>query len=300
MSDAGHRRLAEYGRFLRLPFALTAPGLPLTGFFLAGGDWTRCPLYALCSICASALFSSFYAETGFPAKSTDTIPSGTKKAVRTVSFLLTLLFSSFRPETFTAAALTLLTGLAAPRIASVTFLGAACTALRFVCLTALGMALLPMTGMSSFLHYADFFAVGLFLYVYGLEEARGLRTLRPAARPGGLPLILGTCICFFSLLSRLGRMEVHGVLSYVYGILATLSAGVFLILACKAWRVFHFKSLPGIAKRWTDGLRLGLFLTEAAAAAAAGTKFLPLLILMAAAASKKLQAQLESEGENGV
>jgi len=300
MPERERRRFAEYGRFLNLPFALAAPGLPLTGFFLAGGDWTRCTPHALVSVCAAALFSSFFAETGFTAKDPDSIPSSTKKAIRIVSFLLTLLFSSFRPEIFTAAVLTLLTGLAAPRIASITFLGAACTALRFVCLTALGMALLPMTGMTSFLHYADFFAVGLFLYVYGLEEARGLRTLRPAARPGGLPLVLGACVCFFSLLSRLGRMEVHGVLSYVYGILATLSAGVFLILACKAWRVFHFKSLPGIAKRWTDGLRLGLFLTEAAAAAAAGTKFLPLLILMAAAASKKLQAQLESEGENGV
>ena len=295
MSDPAHRRFVEYGRFLRLPFALVATGLPLTGFFLAGGDWTRCPLYALVSVCGAALFSSFFAETGFPSKVPDNIPAGTKKAVRVLSLLLTLLFSSFRLETFTAAVLILLTALAAPRIASITFLGAACTAFRFVCLIALGMALLPLTGMSSFLHCADFFAVGLFFYVYGSEEARGLRTLRPATRPGGLPLVLGACICYFSLLSRLGRMEIHGVLSYVYGILAVLSSGIFLIIACKAWRVFHFKSLPGIVKRWTNGLSMGLFFAEAAAAAAAGTRLLPFLILAVALYAKITQSQIEIE-----
>lgn len=300
MSDTARRRFSEYGRFLRLPFVLAAPGLPLTGFFLAGGEWTRCPLYAFLSVCGSALFSSFFAETGFPVQFPDTIPAGTKKTIRVVSFLLALLFSSFRPETFTAAALALLMALAAQRIASVTFLGAACTALRFVFLTALGMALLPLTEMTSFLPCADFFAIGLFLYVYGSEEARGLRTLRPAVRPGGMPLILGAGVCYLSVFSRLGRMELHGISAYVYGILAALTAGVFFIIAWKAWRIFRTKSLPGIARRWTDTLRLGLFFVEAAAAAASGAWVVSLLLLAAAAVAKILHVRLESEGENGI
>lgn len=303
MSDTApsSRRLAEYGRFLRLPYALAAAGLPLTGFILAGGDWTKCPPYALLSVCGTALFSSFFAETGFPAvPPTDGIPSGTKKTVRIVSFLLALLFSSFRPETSTAAALILLTGLAAPRAASINFLSAGCTALRFVFLTALGMALLPLTEMTSFLPCADFFAAGLFFYVYGLEEARGLRTLRPAVRPGGMPLILGAGVYYLAIFFRLGRLQTSGALTYVCGILAALAAGIFFIIAWKAWRVFRAKSLPGIARRWTDSLRLGLFFAEAAAAAAAGSWLLPLLLLTAAAAAKILQIRLESEEKNGV
>ena len=301
MSDSSERRrLAEYGRFLRLPFALAAPGLPLTGFLLAGGDWTRCPLYALLSVCGAALFSSFFAETGFPDVTSDGIPPGTRRAIRIVSFLLTLLFSSFRPETLTAAVLILLTGLAAPRIASVTFLRAACTALRFVFLLALGMALLPLTEMTSFLPCADFFAVGLFFYVYGLEEARGLRTLRPAVRPGGMPLILGAGVCYLSIFFRLGRLQLQGALVYVCGILAALTAGIFFIIAWKAWRVFRSKSLPGIAKRWTDSLHLGLFFAEASAAAAAGSWLLSLVFLILAASAKTIQVQMERENENGV
>ena len=300
MPDPVRRRFAEYGRFLRLPFVLTAPGLPLTGFLLAGGDWTKCPLYALLSVCGTALFSSFFAESGFPAPAPDSISSATKKTIRIVSFLLALLFSSFRPETLTAAVLVLLTALAAPRIASVTFLAAACTALRFVCLTALGMALLPLTEMTSFLPCADFFALGLFFYVYGLEEARGLRTLRPAVRPGGMPLILGAGVCYLAIFFRLGRLQLRGIPVYVCGILAALTAGIFFIIAWKAWRVFRSKSLPGIAKRWTDSLRLGLFFAEAAAAAAAGSWFLPLLILILAFSAKLIQVQLEREDENGV
>lgn len=299
MSDAVRNRFAEYGRFLRLPFALAASGLPLTGFLLAGGDWTKCPVYALLSVCGTALFSSFFAETGFPDNAPDSIPTGTKKTIRIVSFLLAFLFSSFRPETSTAAVLILLTGLIAPRIASVTFLGAACTALRFVFLAALGMALLPLTKMTSFLPCADFFAIGLFFYVYGLEEARGLRTLRPAVRPGGMPLILGAGVCYLTIFFRLGRLQLQGVSVYVCGILAALTAGVFFIIAWKAWRVFRTKSLPGIAKRWTDSLRLGLFFAEAAAASAAGSWLLPLLLLSLAAAAKLIQVQMEREDANG-
>lgn len=294
------RRFAEYGRFLRLPFLLAVPGLPAAGFFLAGGEWTKCSPYAILSVCGSAVFASIFAETGFPAAGTENLPGSTKKAIRIVSFLLTLLFSSFRPEILTAAALILLTGLAGPKLAAVTFLGAACTGIRFVFLTALGMALLPMTGMTSFLPCADFFAVGLFLFVYGLEEARGLRTLRPSTRPGGLPLILGAGVCYLSVFLRLGRMELQGFLPYVYGILAALSAGIFFILAWKAWKVFRQKSLPGIAKRWTDTLRIGLIFIQAGAAASAGAWKTALLLLACAAAAHALHSRIEREYADGI
>jgi len=300
MNDRVHARLTEYGRFLRLSFVLAAPGLTPAGFFLAGGDWTKCPPYAFVSLAGAALFASIFAETGFPAAETEGISRSTKTTVRAASFLLTMLFSSFRPETFTAAMLILLTALAAPKIASVTFLGAACTALRFVFLTALGMTLVPLTGMKSFLPYADVFAAGIFFYIYGLEEARGLKSLRPAVRPGGLPLLLGAGVCYLTVFFRLGRMEFHGFTSYFCGVLAAVSAGLFFIFAWKAWRVFRQKSLPGIAKRWTDGLRLGLFFIEAAVAAAAGLWSVTLFLLAAAAAARFLHSYLESEAENGV
>ena len=299
MPEQGRHRFAVYGRFLRLPFLLAAPGLPLAGFLLAGGEWAKCPPYAFLSVCGSAVFSSIFAETGFSAGDTASLAPDTRRTIRIASFLLTLLFSSFRAETFTAASLILLTGLAAPKIAAVTFLGAACTGLRFVFLAALGMALLPMTGMSSFLPCADFFAIGLFLFVYGLEEARGLRTLRPSTRPGGLPLILGAGVCYLSVFLRLGRMDLHGFFPYVCGFLAALSAGIFFILAWKAWKVFRQKSLPGIVKRWTDSLRINLIFIQAGAAAAAGAWKISILLLACTAAAHAIHTRIEREAGDG-
>lgn len=130
------------------------------------------------------------------------------------------------------------------------------------------------------------YAVGVFLYIYGLSRSAQSETELLPERPGYRIFLTGAIISYGTLFALVIQKPTDGWYELTCGGISAVSAAIFMILAYWCFRLFHFPVVPRQVQGCIGMLIFGLIFLQTAAVAAASALWMSLAFLAAAVISR--------------
>ncbi len=283
------KKIAAYCSLIRLPELFVLPGDLLAGCLLAGGTGSGYPLlFAV----AALLMTEISANTGTAvlhlkedclANPSAPLPSGTVSVIFAlilccmtgISGLILAVFSSV--WTFLAVVLTLFL-----KVHGTRYHAESSALIR----TALGISFVPSFYMPS-LFIAAAWLTGVLLFLTGRRIA--LTDTAPVGkRPGRRLFMAGAVIAYGTLFGVVIRKPTQDWFSLTCGGVSALSAGVFLVLAYWAFRLFQYPVTRMQVAGTAALMSFGLIFLQAGTAAGMDALYWAFVLIAGAVCSRLL------------
>lgn len=301
------KTLIGWLRLMRVPNLFSVPGDPAAGFLLTlgawvpGCGWRLFPLMAA-SLCAyiAGLISNDLADLKedcekrpFRPIPSQTVSIRAAVAACIAASLLTLVFAAVGMASFLVAVALLICIFRYNFCKNESGERGTPGLIRMAMCRFLSI-LLGAAGVYDMNHNIDLFryaipltfAVGVFLYIYGLSRSAQSETELLPERPGYRIFLSGAIISYGTLFALVIQKPTDNWYELTCGGVSAISAAVFLVLAYWCFRLFHYPILPRQVQSSIGLLIFGLIFLQAAAMAAASALWIAFAFLAAAAVSR--------------